>query len=85
MDTIYCNSCAMWLTEEKFGTLADGTKTSEYCHYCFQNGEFTTKQTFEEAVEANIPWWLEQCDNDEEKARQKIKEVFATLNRWKHD
>ncbi|MCL2576364.1 MAG: helix-turn-helix domain-containing protein [Defluviitaleaceae bacterium] len=83
MDTIYCQSCAMWLTEDKFGTEKDGTKTSEYCHYCFQKGEFTTPQTFDQAVEGNIPFWLEQCGNDEEKARQKIKEVFATLKRWK--
>jgi len=83
MDTIYCNSCAMWMTEEKFGSLADGAKTEEYCHYCMKDGEFTSNLTFDEAVEANIQWWLADCDNDEEKARKRIREVFATLNRWK--
>lgn len=26
---------------EDFGTNTDGSKSNEYCHYCFQNGKFT--------------------------------------------
>ena len=80
---VFCNSCAMFMTEEKFGTMADGTKTSEYCHYCYNKGNFTTNQTLDEAVESNIPFWLEQCGNCEDAARKRIREVFTTLNRWK--
>lgn len=27
--------------EDKWGTNADGSKSSDYCLYCFQQGEFT--------------------------------------------
>ncbi|HPD44584.1 MAG TPA: zinc ribbon domain-containing protein [Candidatus Woesebacteria bacterium] len=26
---------------ENFGTNADGSKSEEYCQYCFQSGKFT--------------------------------------------
>ncbi|MCL2592398.1 MAG: helix-turn-helix domain-containing protein [Defluviitaleaceae bacterium] len=83
METIYCQSCAMPMSEEQYGSLEGGTKTKDYCHYCFVDGTFTTEQTFEEAVEGNIRFWLEHCNNDEEAARKRIKEVFSTLKRWK--
>jgi len=83
MKTIECQSCAMPMKEEQYGSLVDGGKTSEYCHYCMKDGEFTTEQSFEEAVEGNIQFWLEDCNNDEDEARKKIAEVFAELKRWK--
>ena len=83
METIYCQSCAMPLEQEKYGSLADGSKTTEYCYYCFVSGSFTTEQTLEEAIEGNIPFWIEECNNDENEARKRIREVFLTLNRWK--
>lgn len=33
------------------GTNADGTKSEDYCSYCYQNGEFTFKGTLEEMQE----------------------------------
>ena len=38
-----CQSCGMPIKNdpEKQGTNLDGSKNSEYCNYCFQNGEFT--------------------------------------------
>ena len=81
-ETIICQSCAMPMTEEKYGSLSNGEKTSEYCHYCYKNGDFTTKQTLAEAVEGNIPFWRDGCADDDE-ARQRIMEVFPTLNRWR--
>lgn len=83
METIYCHSCAMPMKETQYGTLADGAKTQEYCHYCFKDGHFTSNQTLEEAIESNIQFWLKDCNNDPDQARQRIREVFVTLNRWK--
>jgi hypothetical protein len=37
-----CQSCAMPLSKdpEHGGTNADGSKSTEYCSYCFVNGQF---------------------------------------------
>lgn len=38
-----CQSCAMPLKKDpkQGGSNADGSKSSEYCSLCFENGEFT--------------------------------------------
>ena len=38
-----CQSCGMPLKQdpEKGGSNADGTKSTDYCSYCYQHGEFT--------------------------------------------
>lgn len=38
-----CQSCGMPIKgdEDKWGTNADGSKSSDYCLYCFQQGQFT--------------------------------------------
>ena len=35
----FCQSCAMPMTDEQFGTNADGSKNEDYCIYCFKDGE----------------------------------------------
>ncbi len=36
-----CQSCSMPLDKlEMFGTEKDGSKSKEYCTYCYQNGAF---------------------------------------------
>ncbi|MCZ7381169.1 MAG: zinc ribbon domain-containing protein [Candidatus Methanoperedens sp.] len=36
-----CKSCGSPMNKpEDFGTNAFGSKSKEYCHYCFQNGKF---------------------------------------------
>jgi hypothetical protein len=48
-----CQSCAMPLEKaEDFGTEKDGSKSSEYCHYCYQNGEWTDPDmTIDQAIQ----------------------------------
>jgi radical SAM superfamily enzyme len=37
----FCQSCSMPLDKpELLGTEKDGSKSKEYCTYCYQNGEF---------------------------------------------
>lgn len=37
-----CQSCGMPIERaDQFGTEKDGSYSSEYCHYCYQNGEWT--------------------------------------------
>jgi NAD-dependent SIR2 family protein deacetylase len=40
-EKIYCQSCSMPIDDPEFrGTEMDGSKNSEYCKYCYQQGEF---------------------------------------------
>ena len=45
-----CQSCAMPLSKDPNGggTNADGSKSTMYCSYCYQNGKFTRDCTVEE-------------------------------------
>jgi len=83
---VRCQSCYMVIDEpEKFGSEADGTASSDYCLYCYQNGSFVTERTLDEAIEANIPWWRVEGDENDDAARERIRKVFPTLKRWKSD
>ena len=51
-----CQSCGMPLNRKTdFGTYKDGRSNSEYCHYCYQDGEFTDPGiSMEEKIAKNI-------------------------------
>lgn len=52
MNTPFCQSCGMPLgSREDCGTNHDGTSSEEYCHYCFQDGAFTSECTMEQMIE----------------------------------
>ena len=82
---LICQSCAMPMdTEELKGTNKDGSKSDEYCTHCYQNGEFTSKQSMEEMIEVCVPYTVEAgVYKDEESARKSMMEFFPTLKRWK--
>ena len=82
--SIICQSCSMPMNPSQYGTFSNGENTSEYCHYCYKDGDYITPQTLDEAVEGNIQFWLSRCDNDPDKARAMIRKTFETLNRWKN-
>lgn len=83
-NTKFCQSCGMPLTEEALcGTEADGSKSAEYCAYCYQNGSFTQDCTMAEMIDFCAKFEVEQGRaktlND---ARQSLGRWFATLKRW---
>jgi len=49
----FCQSCAMPMQKpEDFGTNSDGSKSNDYCHYCFQSGKFIEPNiTMEQMIE----------------------------------
>ena len=41
----FCQSCSMPLDSNEIkGTEKDGSKSNEYCKYCYQDGHFTTPE-----------------------------------------
>jgi hypothetical protein len=46
----FCQSCGMPIKKDPQhgGANSDGTKNSDYCSYCYQNGEFTYHGTVDD-------------------------------------
>lgn len=84
-NTIFCQSCGMPLTtQEDKGTNTDGSKSEDYCHYCYENGEFAKEETMEEMIETCIPFELQAgVYPDEKTARESMLSYFPNLKRWK--
>ena len=65
MEKVYktCQSCGMPLKKDPKGggTNADGTKSTTYCSYCYENGKFK-----------NPDWTVEQMQSF---AKEKLKEM----------
>jgi len=78
----FCQSCSMPLEKSiDFGTNADGTLNTEYCHYCYRDGNFiepnaTMQQVITKSVQA-----MKQRNMPETLIAQ-TKQIIPTLKRW---
>lgn len=86
-NTKYCQSCAMPMgeTDEFYGTNSDGSKSEDYCSYCFENGEFISGDvSMNDMIEACIaPMVSSNQGMTEDVARKIMNEAFPNLKRWK--
>ena len=78
-----CQSCGMSMkSEELYGKNKDGSFGTDYCKYCYPNGEFNKpNETFEEMVESCIPFEMKEGFTEEE-ARERLTKNLKTLRRW---
>lgn len=85
MQEKYCQSCGMPMgeTDELYGTEKDGSKSVDYCHYCYKDGAFVSDITMEQMIDFCVQPMME---NDpamtEANARSIMKAVFPKLKRW---
>lgn len=81
----FCQSCGMPLENgEAKGTEADGSRSGDYCVYCYKDGKFTSDCTMEEMIEGCIEPCLEgKVYPDAETARAEMGKFFPLLKRWK--
>ena len=78
-----CQSCAMPMQDESlYGTNADGSINSDYCKYCYKDGEFLQKVTMDEYIEMMVPF-ASQAGMTGDQMRQYCRSVYPTLKRWK--
>lgn len=85
MEERYCQSCGMPMgqTDELYGTEADGTKSRDYCSYCYENGAFTAQCTMEKMIDFCVKPMLENVPGmTEAGARAMMNEHFPQLKRW---
>ena len=68
--------------DKVFGTEKDGSKNSDYCIYCYENGEFKDNVSMEEYIEMMVPFSA-QANMTADEMRHHCETVFPTLKRWK--
>ena len=85
MEERYCQSCGMPMgpTDEHYGTEADGSKSKDYCKYCYDNGAFISDCTLQEMMEYCVQPMVENVPGmTEAQARAIMTEHFPQLKRW---
>lgn len=86
MNENYCQSCGMPMgtTDEMYGTNADGSKSTDYCSYCYDKGTFTSESTMEEMIDFCAGPMVEHNPNmTVEEAKNAMRGFFPSLKRWK--
>ena len=86
MNQKFCQCCGMPMgdTKELYGSNADGSKSEDYCKYCFEKGAFTFQGSMEEMIDFCVPHMTQAYpDMSEDDARKAMIEWFPTLKRWK--
>lgn len=87
MEEKYCQSCGMPMGngDELYGTEKDGSKSSDYCSYCYENGTFKQDCTMDEMIESCVSIMASENSNmSEDNARNMMQNFFPTLKRWKN-
>jgi len=71
----FCQSCGMPMEkQEDFGTNADGSKSKDYCHFCFLNGKFTDPNiTMEQMIDKVAGFMATQVKMPEAQAKEMAK------------
>ena len=86
----FCQSCGMPLSPEVMGTHADGSKSEDYCIYCYKDGNFLQECTMDEMIEHcaqfvdEVNKGLPQPITKEEYIGQ-MKMYFPHLKRWRKE
>lgn len=77
-----CQSCAMPLSDEVLGTENNGSKCTDYCKYCYENGAFKYECTMEQMIEycLSLP---NESGMSNEQYKEYLSKVYPTLKRWK--
>ena len=76
MDTKICQSCGMPLASDGlFATEKDGSINTDYCKWCYKDGEFIDK----------CSEFGEQAGMTNEQMKEYCTKLFPTLKRWKNN
>jgi len=80
----FCQSCGMPMEKpEDFGTNTDGSKSEDYCHFCFQNGKFTEPNiTMDQMNDKVAGFMVTQSKMPETQAKEMAKTFIPKLKRW---
>jgi len=69
---------------ELLGTNKDGTRSNEYCTYCFQNGKFREPEmTLQQMIDKCVSIMVQRNIMAEAHARELMAGTIPNLKRWK--
>lgn len=86
MNENYCQCCGMPMgnTDEMYGLEADGTKSKDYCKYCYNEGKMLFNGTMEDMINFCIPHMISANPSlTEENARNFMQKTLPMLKYWK--
>ncbi|BBI33020.1 effector binding domain-containing protein [Cohnella abietis] len=81
---LHCQSCGMPLpSQDVYGTDQQGNVITQYCKYCYENGQFTQPDfTVDDMVSFCVPFLVEE-GMDEQVARGMLASSLPSLERWR--
>ncbi len=80
----YCQSCGMPMEDASlYGLEKDGSKSTDYCKYCYENGAFASDQTLEEMITSCIPFMVNEGMSEQD-ASKLLRNNLPHLKRWKN-
>ena len=79
----FCQSCSMPLDNPELqGIEKDGSKSNEYCKYCYQNGAFTNPDMTLKEMTSVVITQMEKMNFDS-KAIDMAVSSLPNLKRWR--
>lgn len=79
----FCQSCGMPMPNaDVLGTEQDGGKSTDYCVYCYEDGEFKQPDTSLQEMIDLCTGYLVQEGMDEAVARKLLADQLPHLKRW---
>jgi hypothetical protein len=80
---LVCQSCGMPMYDAcRFGTNKDGSLNSEYCHFCYQHGDFVDSGiSLQQKIDKNIAMAV-TMGIDEKEATDLANGTLPYLKRW---
>ena len=88
MEQRFCQSCGMPLVEGNIGTNSDGSKSKDYCGYCYKEGVFLQDFNMSQMIEF-CTQFTDQINKETgwnltpQQAKAQMQQIFPTLKRWK--
>ena len=83
---LFCQSCGMPMNQpDLVGTDVDGSRSEQYCVYCYKDGEFTQPDaTLKQMIEISAKGWSDQDPTvTYEQAKAQMEKVLPSLERWR--
>ena len=82
-NTIMCQSCGMPLDSDAIkGTEEDGSKSNEYCKYCYENGVFRDPKMNLDDMKNNVKTQMKKLEILDHSIQKAIN-LLPMLSRWK--
>ncbi len=78
----FCQSCSMPLGAEQRGFEKDGSKSNEYCKFCYQNGELVNPEMTLQEMNIKLSAIMKDMNFDDKVIDMTLR-TLPTLKRWR--